>query len=62
MALIYAVCGILLLLLETPYLTLPVSYKTILGIVMISYAAFRIFRLYKNYTGIDEDSENEETN
>lgn len=57
MAFIYAACGVFLLILDTPYFILPDSYKTILGLAMISYAAFRIFRLYKNYINTEKDDD-----
>lgn len=62
MAFIYAACGIMLLIVDTPYLTLPESYKTILGSAMIAYAAFRSYRLYKTYNSSDREAENENQN
>lgn len=62
MAFIYAACGVLLLIVDTPYLTLPESYKTILGSAMIAYAVFRSYRLYKIFKSSDREAENENQN
>lgn len=62
MAFIYAACGLLLLVFETPYLRLPDDFKIILGLALISYAGFRLFRVYRSYSLSEKENGNEDEN
>jgi len=47
-AIAYLVLGIFVLL-PTTKLTIPKTYQTALGCIMIAYSAYRFYRFYKNF-------------